>query len=280
MASFSGVTPFYDFKKGKAVRKILCKIYSIVLTILTTLVLYSVLHFMKYKTKNKLIIFLINCVMGISCLSSGTTTLSTAINIRKWERMLHLLRYAENVVLLQTGTQDRKHKPFCFLFFGLMSVSSLIYSIYDICFEVLDQNYPAILIFYLRFNMVIFLFLAIEITEIIYRKFEDLNDYIKLCLLKTTILQITNDTIVLMNISKIRRNYRILNDLVESYNKLFGMTILMFTLNVIFHILHSMNTFIFEWKNCSLDTNVTIRSFAPTLWCCVSVQHLTTKVAV
>lgn len=271
LASFSGITPFYDFKAGKLVAQTFYKIFCIALILLTTVILFPLLHFVEYNTKNKLIVFLINCTMGTSCLSACTMTLCSFTKRKQWERMLHLIRYSENVILLKTDTQYRTHKTYCIVVFCFMSLLSLVYSIYEIYVELSRNDYMRLPIFYLRYVMVIFVFLSIKICQTIYNRFEDLNDFIKLCLLNTTILQITNEKVVLMDISKIRRNYRILNELVECFNKVFGMAILTFTLNVLFHILHSMNVFIFEWKNCSLDMDLIIRSFAPTIWCCVSI---------
>lgn len=274
LASISAITPFYDFKTRKLVAQRFSKIFCVIVTLLTLVVLFPILHLIKYNTKNKLIVFLINCTMGTSCLSAVTMTLCSFTKRRQWERMLHLIRYAENAILIKTDTQYRKHKALCLIIFCFMSLLSLVYSIYEIWIEVMQNDYMRLPIFYLRYIMVIFVFLSIEICEIIYYRFRDLNEFIKACLLNTTILQITNEKVVLMDISKIRRNYRILNELVECYNKVFGMGILTLALNVLFHILHSMNVFIFEWKNCSLDMDLTIRSFAPTIWCCVSISSI------
>lgn len=270
VASFSGITPFYDFRNGKLSRHRLCKIYGIILTLLVTMVLFPIVHLIQYNTKNKLIVFLINCTMCSSCLAAGTMTFCSVAKTEKWEKMLHLMRYAESVVLLKTDTQSPRNKTICIVMFGFMSLTSLSYNVYEIWIELASRDFLRMPIFYLRYVMVIFVFLAIEVIDNIYKRFQDLNKYIKLCLLNTTISQITHDGMILIDISKIRRNYRILNELVECYNKLFGLTILTFTLNMLFHILNSMNVFIFEWKNCSLGLDMIIRSFAPTIWICVS----------
>lgn len=272
IASLAGITPFFDFEKQRLVAETFCGIYCIILTGMTSGMLFLLCHYVQYNTENKLIVFLINCTMFTSCLSINTMTICSITKKHEWKRMLHLIGYAENVVYLTTEDEYKKNKTICKILFCFL-FSSLIYSVYEVYTNITTGEYIQISMFYLRYVTVIFISLTLKVCGSIHQRFQDLNGYIKLRLLNTAISKINFDKFVLQDISNIRRNFRILNDLVESFNNVFGATTVAMVLNVLLHILQSMNIFIFEWKHCSVDINLTIKSFVPTTWFCVSLYQ-------
>lgn len=271
LASLLGITPLYDFKKGKLMISNHCKMYNVILMIIQIVLFFPLIYLIEYNKESKLITLLINCTLFTTCLSTSTMTWTTVTKRLEWKKMLRLIRYAEKIVLCSGEPDIKNGRRAGMALLYVVSIFFMNYTVYEVCMEIMKGAYITIAIFYLRFTTATFIFLTTEVCEIVYKLFQDLNEYTKLCLLKTTISQINNYKVVLADVSKIRRNYRILNEIVEFVNELFGLSILMFTLNVIFHVLNAMNIFIFKWKHYSHDVDLVVKNFIPAVGCCVSI---------
>lgn len=280
LASILGIVPFYNFGKGILSSQKLTNIYGIILLLLQTAVIYPVLDLIDYKWENKLIAFLIKCTIFTSCCFASTMTCNNFTKQLEWAKLLRLLKYSTNQSYLQSGRRQKQATTTVFRMM-LYSVSFLEigYTIYDIFMAYEEDAYfITILTSYLRFTTIIFAILATEFIEIIHNQFQELNEHIKICIQSTTIMQISTKKIFLTNISKIRRKYRNLSETVESFNTIFGMSILIFTFNVLIHILNIMNIFIFSWKNSNVNVDLTIKSLVPTIGCCVSIKYFINKI--